>query len=147
MDLVPWRPSGELTSLRREMDKLWNRFLGETSFPGFVSQEWLPTVDISETKDTLLIKAELPGMDAKDVSVTVSGDILTIKGEKKREEEKKDEHYYCSERYCGSFQRSFKLPVNVKTDKVEAEFKKGVLKVTLPKTEEAKKKEVEVKVK
>lgn len=129
------------------MDNLWNRFFGETSLPGFVSQEWLPSVDISETKDKLLIKAELPGMDAKDVSVTVSGDILTIKGEKKREEEKKDEHYYCSERYCGSFQRSFRLPVNIKTDKVDATFEKGILHVALPKTEEAKKKEIEIKVK
>ena len=147
MELVPWRPQRELTSLRREMDNLWSRFFVEPSLPGFISQEWLPSVDISETKDMLLIKAELPGMDAKDVGVTVSGDTLTIKGEKKREEEKKDEHYYCSERYSGSFQRSFRLPVNVNTAKVDATFEKGVLQVTLPKTEEAKKKEIEIKVK
>lgn len=147
MDLVPWKPSGELASLRKEMDKVWSRFFGETSFPGFISQEWMPSVDISETKDTLLVKAEIPGMDVKDVSVTVSGDILTIKGEKKREEEKKDEHYYCSERYCGSFQRSIRLPVNIIAEKVEATFEKGVLQVTLPKTEEAKKKEIKIKVK
>ena len=129
------------------MDNLWNRFFGETSFPGYVSQEWMPTVDISETKDKLLVKAELPGMDAKDVSVTVSGDLLTIKGEKKREEEKKDEHYYCCEIYCGSFQRFIRLPVNVKTEKVDATFEKGILQVTLPKTEESKKKEIKIKVK
>lgn len=147
MDLVPWKPSGEISSLRKEMDNLWSRFFGETSFPMYSSQEWMPTIDISEAKDKLIIKAELPGMDVKDVSVTVSGDLLTIKGEKKQEEEKKDEHFYCCESYHGSFQRSIRLPVNVTTEKVDATFDKGILKVTLPKTEEAKKKEIKIKVK
>ena len=147
MELMPWRPSSELTSLRREMDSLWNRFLGGKDFPKFVSEEWQPSVDISETKETLLVKAELPGVDAKDVSVTMSGDMLTIKGEKKQEKEKKDEHYYCSESFFGSFQRTIRLPVNVKTDKIDATFKKGVLQIAFPKTEEAKKKEIEIKVK
>ena len=147
MELVPWRPFGEVGSLRREMDRLWDRFVGETPFARAFTEEWLPSVDVSETKDKVLIKAELPGLEAKDVNVSVSGDILIIKGEKEKEEEEKDEHYYCCERYCGSFQRSFRLPVNVQADKVEAIFDKGVLKVTLPKTEEAKKKEIEVKVK
>ena len=94
-----------------------------------------------------MIKAELPGIDEKDVSVTISGDVLTIKGEKKKEEEEKDEHHYRVERYYGSFQRSFQLPNSVKADKIEADFEKGILKVTLPKVEEAKKKEVKIKVK
>ena len=89
----------------------------------------------------------MPGLDAKDVNVSISGDLLTIKGEKKKEEEEKDEHHHYMERYYGSFQRSFQLPINVKSDKIEATFDKGILKVTLPKTEEAKKKEIEVKVK
>jgi len=104
-------------------------------------------VDISETKDNFVVKAELPGLEAKDVNVSISGDILTIKGEKKAEEEEKDEHYHRIERYSGSFQRVFQLPIGVKGDKIEATFDKGVLKVTLPKVEEAKKKEIEVKVK
>jgi HSP20 family protein len=79
--------------------------------------------------------------------VTISGDVLTIKGEKKKEEEEKDEHHYRAERYYGSFQRSFQLPASVQADKVEAAFEKGVLRVTLPKVEEAKKKEVKIKVK
>ena len=107
----------------------------------------MPLVDVSETKDKLLIKVDLPGLEAKDVNVSVSGDILTIRGKKEKGEEEKDEHYYHCERYCGSFQRSFRLPVNVQADKVEATFDKGVLKITLPKTEGAKKKEIEVKVK
>ena len=147
MELMPWRPFGELGSIRSEMDRLWNKFLGETPFARSFTEEWSPSVDISETKDKLVIKAELPGLDTKDVNVSISGDLLTIKGEKKKEEEEKDEHHHYMERYYGSFQRSFQLPVNVKTDKIEATFDKGVLKVTLPKTEEAQKKEIEIKVK
>jgi len=147
MELTPWRPFGELGSLRREMDKLWDRSLGETPFARTFSESWLPSVDISETKDNFVVKAELPGLEAKDVNVSISGDILTIKGEKKAEEEEKDEHYHCVERYSGSFQRVFQLPSGVKADKIKATFDKGVLKVTLPKVEEAKKKKIEVKVK
>lgn len=147
MELVPWRPfGGELSSLRREMDNLWNRFFGETPLARRVAEEWWPTVDMSETKDSFIVKAELPGLDAKDVEVSISGDVLTIKGEKKKEEEEKDEHHYRAERYYGSFQRSFQLPTSIKADKIEAAFDKGVLKVTLPKVEEAKKKRIEVKV-
>jgi HSP20 family protein len=148
MELVPWRPfGGELSSLRREMDNLWNRFFGETPLARRVTEEWWPSVDMSETKDSFIMKAELPGLDAKDVEVSISGDVLTIKGEKTKEEEEKDEHHYRAERYYGSFQRSFQLPVGVQADKVEAAFDKGVLKVTLPKVEEAKQKKIEVKVK
>lgn len=147
MELMPWRPFGGLTSLRREMDDLWDRFFGEKPVPTRFTGEWLPSVDVSETEDKVLIKAELPGLDAKDVSVSMSGDLLTIKGEKKKEEEEKDEHHHYIERYYGSFQRSFRLPVNIQSDKIEASFEKGVLKVILPKAEEAKKKEIEIKVK
>jgi len=147
MELVPWRPFRGTSTLRQEIDDLWNRFLGETPFSRTFTEEWLPSADISETKDKLLIKAELPGLDPKDINVSVSGDLLTIKGEKKKEEEEKDEHYHFMERYYGSFQRSFRLPVNVQSDKVEAIFDKGVLNITLLKKEEAEKKEIEVKVK
>ena len=147
MELVPWRAFGELSSLRRDMDKLWDRFSGETPFAKTFGETWLPSVDISETKDNFVVKAELPGLEAKDVNVSISGDVLTIKGEKKTEEEEKDEHYHCVERYSGSFQRVFQLPSGVKTDMIEATFDKGVLKVTLPKVEEARKKEIDIKVK
>ncbi|UCE33875.1 MAG: Hsp20/alpha crystallin family protein [Deltaproteobacteria bacterium] len=148
MDLVPWRPfGGELSSLRREMDRMWDRFFGETPLTRRIGEEWWPSVDMSETKDNYVVKAELPGLEANDVDVSISGDVLTIKGEKKKEEEEKDEHHHYVERYYGSFQRSFRLPANVKSDKIDASFDKGVLKVTLPKVEEAKKKKIEVKVK
>jgi len=146
MELVPWRPFRRgLSTL--QMDDLWNRLLGETPFSRTFTEEWLPSADISETKDKLLIKAELPGLDPKDITVSVSGDLLTIKGEKKKEEEEKDEHHHFVERYYGSFQRSFRLPVNIQSDKVEATFDKGVLNITLLKKEEAEKKEIEINVK
>lgn len=148
MEIIPWRPIGrELSSLHQEMDRLWDRFVGETPLVRRITGEWWPTVDVSESKDNFIIKAELPGMDASDVNVSVSGNVLTIKGEKKKEEQEKDEHHYRAERYYGSFQRSFQLPTTIKADKIEAAFDKGVLKVTLPKVEEAKKKRIEVKVK
>ena len=147
MELVPRRLFGELSPFRKEMDKFWDRYLGDTPFGRTFAETWSPSVDISETKDDFVVKAELPGLEAKDVNVSISGDILTVKGEKKAEEEEKDEHYHRIERYSGSFQRVFHLPSGVKADKVKATFDKGVLKVTLPKVEEAKKKEIEVKIK
>ncbi len=147
MELVPWRPYGEISPFRKEMDDLWSRFFGETPFARRLTEEWSPSVDISETEESFVIKAELPGLEAKDVNVSISGDLLIIKGEKKKEEEEKDEHHYCAERYYGSFQRTFQLPTGVHGDKIEATFDKGVLKVTLPRIEEAKKKEIEIKVK
>ena len=145
MDIVPWRPFREIGTLRRDMDSLWNRFFGETSLPSIFSQEWAPRVDVSESKDNVVVKAEIPGMEAKDMDVSVSGDVLTIKGEKKKDEEKKDENYHYRERYSGSFQRSFRLPVAVKSEKADAAFKDGVLTITIPKADEAKKKEIKIK--
>jgi len=146
MELVPWRPfRGELGSLRREMERLWNHALGETPLGGTFLEEWAPSVDITETKDNFIVKAELPGLDAKDVNVSISGDILTIKGEKKKEEEEEDEHHHFIERYSGTFHRVLQLPSGVKGDEIEANYDKGILKVTLPKVEEAKKKEIEIK--
>lgn len=147
MDLIPWKPfREELTSLRKEMDRLWNRAFGEAA-PGRVFETaWQPSADIAETAENITVKAELPGLEPKDIEVTLSGDLLTIKGEKKKEEEKKDEKYYCAERFHGMFERTFRLPIGVKMDKVEAKFDKGVLTITLPKTEETKTKKIKVQV-
>jgi HSP20 family protein len=147
MNIVPWKPFDELTILRKEMDSLWNRFFPETPFhERYVSHEWLPSIDLKETKDKLVVKAELPGLEAKDVELSLTDDILTIRGEKKAEKEEKDEHHYFVERYAGTFERRVKLPTLVKTDKIDATFDKGVLTVTLPKSDEAKKKEIKIKV-
>ena len=89
MELMPWRPFGEIGSLRKEMDNLWSRFFREIPSMGAFTEEWLPSADISETRKNFIVKAELPGLDAKDVKVSLSGDLLTIKGEKKRKRKKR----------------------------------------------------------
>jgi HSP20 family protein len=128
------------------MENLWKRFFGDTSLAKPYTEEWAPTVDIFETEDNYIVKAELPGLEAKDVDVTLTDDFLTIKGEKKNEEEEKYEDRLFKERFYGAFQRSFQLPSGVEADMVEANFDKGVLKIVLPKKEETKKKQIEVKV-
>ena len=100
--------------------------------------------DISKTKDKLIVKAELPGLEPEDIKLSLSGDLLTIQGEKKKEKEEKDEHHYSLERYSGEFQRSFRLPQEVQEDKIEARFDKGVLTITLPKSAKSKKKEIKI---
>lgn len=152
-ELTTWKPFRELEPFRefgrmkREMDRLWNSFFGgglrrRTDEDG----GWLPSLDISETKNDLVVKAELPGMDPKDIDISLSDGSLTIKGEKKQEREEKEENYHFIERSYGSFCRSVRLLKEVKHDKVNASFKNGVLKIVLPKSEEAKKKEVKIKV-
>ena len=147
MNIDPWKPFDEMTTLRRDLDSLWNRLFPEAPFfERYTTDEWLPTIDLTETKDKMLIKAELPGLEAKDVELTLTDDILTIRGEKKKEEETKDENHFFVERYCGTFERQIRLPAHVKTGEVDAKFDKGVLTITLPKTEETKKKEIKIKV-
>jgi HSP20 family protein len=92
------------------------------------------------------VKAEVPGMDAKDISISLTGDVLTIKGEKKQEKEEKEEDYHVVERCYGSFSRSIRLPAEVESGKVEASYKHGILRITLPKSEKVKAKEVKIKV-
>ena len=105
-----------------------------------------PAVDLYKEKDDIVVKAELPGMEKDNIELNLSDNRLTIRGEKKKEEEVKKEGYYRSERSYGSFVRTLELPSEVQTDKVKAAFKNGVLEIRLPKTEEAKKKETKVKV-
>lgn len=146
LELTPFRPFKELPALREEMDKLWSRFFGERPFMEPFGKEWAPSLDVSETKDNIVVKAEVPGMDGKDIDISLSGGVLTLKGEKKQEKEEKDENYYFSERSYGAFSRSIKLSQEVQTDKIKASYKNGVLTITLPKSEEAKAKEVKIKV-
>jgi HSP20 family protein len=138
MAIAPWRPLGEMTSLRREMDRLLERFFGEVPGAELQGGTWQPRLDMAETKDMLTITAELPGLESKDLDVSVSGDVLTIKGEKKQEKEEKDEQRHIVERSYGAFVRMVRLPTAVAQDKIKASFKNGVLTVSLPKTEEAK---------
>jgi HSP20 family protein len=109
-------------------------------------REWTPSLDVSETKNNIVVKAEAPGVDPKDIDISLMGDVLTIKGEKRQEKEEKDQNYHRVERSYGVFTRSVRLPQEVQSDKIEASYKNGILKITLPKSEEAKKKEIKIKV-
>ncbi len=145
-ELIEWRPFREVSQLRREMDRLWDDFFG----PGRLGlrpfeMEWAPAVDVAETADKVVVKAEVPGMEPKDIDITLSGEILSIKGEKKSEREEKKENYRLVERSYGSFSRSLRLPAAVDVDQIEAKYDKGVLTVTCPKKEEVKPKAIEIK--
>jgi HSP20 family protein len=107
--------------------------------------EWLPAFDIVENEKEYVFSAELPGMEVKDIEVTLSDGILTVKGEKKQEHEDKGKDYHRIERHYGSFHRSFRIPGKVKMEGVDANYKDGILRLTLPKTEESETKKIEVK--
>jgi HSP20 family protein len=140
--LMPWTG---VPGVRREMDRLLERFL-EPEWGDFpMLGEWTPRLDVSETKDALLVKAEIPGIDQKDIHVTLQENVLTIAGEKKQESEEKDERHHRIERGYGAFTRSVRLPASVDGSKVDAKFKNGLLTVTLPKTTVAKGTTVPVK--
>jgi HSP20 family protein len=106
-----------------------------------------PAIDMSEDDKAYKISAELPGLDAKDVDLSISGGTLVLKGEKRQEKEEKEKNYYFSERAYGSFQRAFELPSSVDRDKIAADFSKGVLTITLPKTPDAQKQQKKIDVK
>jgi HSP20 family protein len=146
-----WRP---LNDIRRQIDRVFDDFW---RFPQVASSAISPSndgmpmaapaVDIVETPQAFQITAELPGMDEKELDVKCSGDVLTIKGEKKDEREENKEGYYLSERHFGSFQRSFRIPENVDAQKIDATFKNGVLTLNLPKTKESQQNEKRISVK
>jgi len=146
-EISPWRPFRDLERMRKEMDRLWDSFFeGRPSRKAEEVGEWLPTLDVLETKNDLVVRAEIPGIDPKDIDISLANDILTIKGEKKQEIEEKEENYHLIERSYGSFTRMVRLPREVQSDKISASYKNGILKITLPKSEEAKKKEIKIKV-
>jgi len=127
-----------MTTLRHEMDRLFDRFF-EPRWEDFPSLgEWAPQLDVSETKDSLVVKTEVPGIDPKEIQISLQEQLLTIKGEKKQEKEEKDERYHRVERAYGAFTRALRLPVAVDAEKVTATFKNGLLTIKLPKTPAAK---------
>jgi len=148
MALIPWRgrtmPAATLSSLRDEMNDLLNRFWSNTNEP-FGLAEWTPALDVSESDDAVLVHAEIPGIDPKEIEISVVGDTLTLRGEKKDETEQKGRNYHRVERRYGAFTRSLALPASVDPDKVEATARQGVLAIRLPKREEAKARRIEIK--
>jgi len=146
MELTPWTPFKDIGPFKKEMDRLWSQFFGDASSNEISNDVWLPAMDISENDDSLIVEAELPGMDAEDIEVNLSGDLLTIKGKNKKERIKEGENYHLTECHVGSFQRSFRLPTSVQSDKIDAKFEKGLLRITMQKSEEAREKLIKVKV-
>jgi HSP20 family protein len=144
-ELVPWRRNrGALAGSRKDW---FDWFFEDLTLPDFwtAEREWVPAFDVSETEYEVIVKAELPGMDVKDIDIALTDGLLTIKGERKLEKEDKKENYHRIERQFGSFARSLNLGAKVRTDGIEAAYKDGILTVTLPKVEESKPKKIEVK--
>jgi HSP20 family protein len=132
--LTPWTGTG----LKREMDRLFDRFLESPWAEMPALGDWTPAIDVSEGKEAITVKAELPGVEPKEIAVSLEGDLLTIKGEKEHKTEEKDERHHRVERSWGAFMRSVRLPAPVDSSKVTATFKDGVVTITLPKTASAK---------
>jgi HSP20 family protein len=146
MALVKWTPFGDLPAFRREVERLFDRFLGELPRLDLAGMGWTPHLDMTETKECLIVKAELPGLEVKDLDITISGNTLTLKGEKRQVREEQDEHHHLLERAYGTFTRTIDLPATVAADRIKAAFKNGVLIITLPKTEEAKRKAISIQI-
>ena len=146
--LVRWEPFRALITLRDRMD----RFFDDVASRGWPGEEslttgvWNPLVDVYETKDSIVLKADLPEVNKEDVDISVEGNTLTLRGERQHEREVKEKDYYRMERSYGTFSRSFTLPGTVEPHKIEATFAGGVLTITLPKKEESKPKRIKVKV-
>ena len=131
------------SSFQDEMNRVLDNFFNRgTSF----GSDWRPAVDVAETENDIIVKAEIPGIDPKDIDISITGDNLTIKGEKKEEKEKTGKCYHRVESSYGSFKRTITLPVSVDIDKVTADGNNGLLEITLPKKEESKAKKISVKV-
>ena len=147
--LTRWEPRREFTRLREEMDRIFEdlpRLLGRRVGEEGMRGAWVPAVDIRETKDCIEVIAELPGVDAKDVDVSVQENVLTIRGERRHEEVKEDETVHRIEREYGAFERSFTLPRSADSEKIQASYKEGLLSLTVPKREEAKPKTLKINV-
>jgi HSP20 family protein len=152
--LAPWRPLADMSRWERDMEQIFDDFFTRRLRPFWDERRWpwrgtqmsVPAVDLYEEKDQIIAKAELPGIEKDDIQVNITDHLLTIMGEKKKEEEIKEKAYYRAERSYGSFSRTVELPSEIQFDKARASFKNGVLEIRLPKSEEARKKEVKVKV-
>jgi len=144
-NLIRFEPMREMVSLREAMDRLFN----DAFTPSLnTANGWqVPAVDLYQTDDEIVVKATLPGLKSDDVQISITGDMLTLKGEFKQEEEKKERAYHLREQRYGAFERTFALPTDVIADKAKAEFENGVLTISLPKAEEVKPKMITVKAK
>jgi HSP20 family protein len=149
MAIVRWEPFRDLVTIQDRMNRIFEdafRGQGRSGEEDWLGGNWAPPVDIYEHDGNLVLKAELPGIDPKDVDVRVENNVLTLRGERKFDSEVKRENCHRVERAYGTFSRSFTLPNVVDTQSIKAEFKDGVLRVTMPKREEAKPKQIQVQI-
>jgi len=155
MAIVRFRPYGvsgdPLTSgfsdIQTEMNRLFNDFFGRpVQVGGSMDRVWAPTVDMYETKDEVVVTADLPGLNEKDIHLSITSDLLNLKGERHWNQQLKDDSHYRSERWFGKFERSLQLPVPVQADRVKASYRDGVLTISLPKTEEIRPREIKIDV-
>ncbi len=149
MALVRWSPYRDLMNIQDEFNRMIDRFFGRDFFGDLESistDVFYPAMDVKETKDKFIVTAELPGMKKEDIHIKFQDGALILEAERKEEKEEKDQNYHRRERHYGKFYRSFLLPTKIQADKINAKYKDGVLTIELPKAEEAKPKEIEVKV-
>ena len=143
MTLTRWNPARDFIRMQEDFDRFFRGFLPETSL---ARGTWEPAVDIGETNNAYLITADLPGLTKDEIKINYQDGVLTIHGEKQQEKEEKNKNYHRIERSYGVFERSFRLPSRIAADKIDAKYKDGVLTLTLPKTEEARPKEIPIKI-
>lgn len=145
MAIIRWDPFRDMVSLREKMNRLFEDvFTGRGDDKELASSTWAPAVDIFETENELVMSAEIPGIDEKDIEIKLEDNTLTLKGERKFEKETREENYHRIERSYGSFYRAFTLPNSVDVDKIHAEHENGILKITLPKRQELKPRNVKI---
>jgi HSP20 family protein len=139
-----WDPFRGLGDIQSEMNRLFDSWTGRTATSAGADRMWLPAVDVHETKDDIVLSFDIPGVSEKDVHVSMTGDFLTVRGERRFEREGTADSYHRLERLYGKFERSVQLPFPVQTDKIKATYRDGVLTVTLPKAEELKPREIKI---
>jgi HSP20 family protein len=147
MALVRWDPARELDALQGDMNRLFDSFFGRregAAGGAYASRRWIPPMDLVETEDNLVLRADLPGVDEKDIDIEVKDGVLTVCGERKSQHEQKREGFHRVERSFGRFSRSLELPKGVEADSVSASFERGVLEVRMPKPAERKPTRIEI---
>jgi HSP20 family protein len=142
-----WEPFRNLVDIQGEVNRLFDSVAGRpmAGAPA-AGRSWMPAVDMHETKDDLVLRVEVPGVREKDVAVSITGDLLTVRGERRWEDESKDQKFLHVERVYGQFERMIQLPMAVQTDKVKASYRDGVLEIKLPKAEELKPREIKIEI-
>ncbi len=153
MALVRFRPLSavvdpfrDLSDMQSEMNRLLDGLFGGGNHSAGVERVWTPAVDMYETKDDLMVKAELPGLTEKDIHLSITGDMLTLRGERQWNQDLKEGNFYRGERWFGKFERALQLPIAIQADRVKASYREGVLTITLPKAEEIKAKDIKIDV-